>query len=221
VTTTAGLPARPPEGAPAAPPTGPTTAASGDTTRERLVTAAIDVFREWGYEGARVSEIARRAGLTTGAIYANYRGKADLLLEAIAAGTGAEVDALLGAADTMGSRELLETLGGRLLHDRSSARPLLLEAVVASRRDPDLADLMYRRLDGRAAQVTDVVARGQRNGSIDPDLSTDALVSFCTTLALGALVSRALDLPAPDHHDWDVLIARLLDAVAPRSEDSR
>jgi AcrR family transcriptional regulator len=190
-------------------------------TRDRLVSAAIEVFREWGYEGARVSEIARRAGLTTGAIYANYRGKADLLLEAIAAGTGEEVDALLGAAGTMGSSELLETLAGHLLDDRDGSRPLLLEAIVASRRDPDLADLIERRLDTRTAQVTDVVALGQRNGAIDAGLSTDALVSFCTTLALGALVARALDLPAPDHQDWDALITRLLDAVAPRSEDPR
>jgi AcrR family transcriptional regulator len=41
------------------------------TTRERLVDAAIEVFREQGYEGARVHDIARADGLTTVAIYAN------------------------------------------------------------------------------------------------------------------------------------------------------
>lgn len=37
------------------------------STRERLVAAAIEVFREHGYERARVQDIARAAGLTTGA----------------------------------------------------------------------------------------------------------------------------------------------------------
>ena len=39
-----------------------------DETRAALLAAAAEVFAEKGYEGARVAEIARRAGLTTGAI---------------------------------------------------------------------------------------------------------------------------------------------------------
>ena len=62
---------------------------------ERLIAAAIEVFAEQGYEGARVQDIARAAGLTTGAIYANYRGKAELLFDAIGARAGVELDALL------------------------------------------------------------------------------------------------------------------------------
>ena len=66
-----------------------------ETTRDRLVAAAIEVFVAQGYDGARVQDIARAAGLTTGAIYANYRGKAELLFDAIGALAGVEVDALL------------------------------------------------------------------------------------------------------------------------------
>ena len=54
-----------------------------DDTTERLVTAAAQVFAERGYDGAGVQEIARRAGLTTGAIYSRFSGKAELLAEAI------------------------------------------------------------------------------------------------------------------------------------------
>lgn len=55
-------------------------------TRERLLAAATEVFVEKGYAGTRVAEIARRAGLTTGAIYGNFGSKADLLTEALAHG---------------------------------------------------------------------------------------------------------------------------------------
>ena len=55
-------------------------AALHDTsTRDRLLAAAVEVFVEQGYEGARLQDIARTAGLTTGAIYANFRGKDELL----------------------------------------------------------------------------------------------------------------------------------------------
>ena len=53
-----------------------------DPIRERLVEAATAVFAERGYDGARVGDIARRAGLTTGAIYSNFTGKAQLLAAA-------------------------------------------------------------------------------------------------------------------------------------------
>jgi AcrR family transcriptional regulator len=57
-----------------------------DSTRQRLLDAATEVFLEKGYDGTRVAEIARRAGLTTGAIYGNFGSKADLLTAALAAG---------------------------------------------------------------------------------------------------------------------------------------
>lgn len=57
-----------------------------DSTRQRLLEAATAVFLEKGYEGTRVAEVARRAGLTTGAIYGNFESKAELLTAALAAG---------------------------------------------------------------------------------------------------------------------------------------
>ena len=48
-----------------------------------LIKAAAEVFAERGYAGAGVAEIARRAGVTTGAIYSRYSGKSELLLEAL------------------------------------------------------------------------------------------------------------------------------------------
>src|SRR5687767_15926988 len=87
-----------------------------ESTRERLLAAATAVFCERGYDGAGVQEIARRAGLTTGAIYANFRGKADLLFEAIGARSASELDDLLRPqrrkATTAG--ELLAEMGSHL-----------------------------------------------------------------------------------------------------------
>src|SRR3954471_25015576 len=101
------------------------------TSRDRLLAAAVDVFVEQGYEGARVQDIARAAGLTTGAIYANFRGKGDLLFDAIGARATAEMDAMLAEARTRETREFLEMLGDRLLEPREQA-PLLIDAIAAA-----------------------------------------------------------------------------------------
>ncbi|WP_285732626.1 TetR/AcrR family transcriptional regulator [Nocardiopsis sp. ATB16-24] len=49
-------------------------------TREALLDAAASVFASHGYVGASVPQIAREAGMSTGAIYANFAGKQELFL---------------------------------------------------------------------------------------------------------------------------------------------
>ena len=48
-----------------------------------LVISAAEVFAEEGYDSATVAEIARRAGVTTGAIYNRFSGKGGLLAEVV------------------------------------------------------------------------------------------------------------------------------------------
>src|SRR6476660_9353996 len=53
------------------------------SSREALIDAALAEFSERGYEAATVTDIAERAGVTTGALYAHFQGKLDLLLQAL------------------------------------------------------------------------------------------------------------------------------------------
>jgi len=48
--------------------------------RERILRAAIDVFAQSGYFNAKVSEIARAAGVADGTIYLYFDGKEDILI---------------------------------------------------------------------------------------------------------------------------------------------
>jgi TetR/AcrR family fatty acid metabolism transcriptional regulator len=50
------------------------------TKRERILRAATDVFAQNGYFNAKVSEIARAAGVADGTIYLYFDGKEDLLV---------------------------------------------------------------------------------------------------------------------------------------------
>jgi AcrR family transcriptional regulator len=51
-----------------------------DRTRARLLEAARSLIREKGYEHATLDAIAERAGMTTGAIYGNFKNRDELLL---------------------------------------------------------------------------------------------------------------------------------------------
>src|SRR6266567_9554051 len=50
------------------------------TKRERILRAAIDMFAQNGYFNAKVSDIARAAGVADGTIYLYFDGKEDLLI---------------------------------------------------------------------------------------------------------------------------------------------
>jgi AcrR family transcriptional regulator len=191
-----------------------------ESTRTRLLDAAVEVFRERGYDGAGVHEIARRAGLTTGAIYANFRGKADLLFEAIGARSGDELDTLLAASRTkLTAAELLAEMGSHLLDGDSSAQPLLIEAFVAARRDDDVAVLVRGLVDERLRAVGTIVDRAKADGSVDDDVTSDALTRFGIVLALGSLLYTSIGIDRPDEREWSALIHRIVRSLkeeAPR-----
>ena len=189
---------------------------TGDPTRDRLLTAAAEVFAEKGYDGAGVQEIARRAGFTTGAIYGRFRGKAQLLLAAMEANSHDEFEELFADHRFEGrATDILTTVGSHLVTDEfDSGQALLLEAFVAGRRDPEVAGMLRRIIEERTVSLTALVEEAKSTGAIDPALDTRSIVRFCHAVALGFLLFGAIDLDRPDPGPWETLIARLVDAVA-------
>lgn len=197
--------------------------ASGDAVRHRLLAAAAEVFAERGYERAGVAEIARRAGLTTGAIYSRYAGKADLLLDAIDARTHDEISRLLeGPRDDERGAAVLAALGAHLVEPQPDAgQALLFEAFVAARRDPNVATMLQRRIEDQDARLAKLVEEGKADGTIDPALATDALVLFSHAVGLGLLLYRIVGRDLPSRRDWHDVITRMVGAAAPYTEVDR
>jgi AcrR family transcriptional regulator len=179
---------------------------------DRLIESAGQVFSEKGYEGATVAEIARRAGLTTGAIYSRFDGKADLLLAAIDRLSAPGFELLFRATRFAGQSEQILSVAGRHLVDVDAwdAGELLLEAFVAARRDPQVAGLMRERLEERAGLVAEVVERAQAEGNIDPELDTEAITRFAHAIGLGFLLYRAVGVSLPASEPWEELIDRVV-----------
>src|ERR1700691_3348416 len=118
-----------------------TRAEQTERNRAQLLAAARRVFLERGYYGASVDQIAEQAGFSTGVVYSQFGGKADLFLALLesriaerAAGNAQAVEDLAG---DRGLRRLLE-------HAASvdGAEPewglLVIEFRVHAARDPDL-----------------------------------------------------------------------------------
>jgi len=185
-------------------------------TRERLLRAAADVFAERGYDGTRVADIAAAAGVSNGAMYAHFSSKAELLTGALRE-HGRQMLAEMFAADPERSVTDLLLLVGRSLPRRRDARGyLIVEALVAARRDEDVAGPMRDYIGERAGWLAGLMGVAQHDGEVDPALSPDALAHLCLLLAMGsALVTP--DLHAVDEGEWATLLARMVTAMAPQA----
>ena len=73
--------------------------AGARATRAALVELASELFAEQGYIQTSIRDIARRAGVTSGALYGHFRNKADLLAEAINGRIADELEANTGGRD--------------------------------------------------------------------------------------------------------------------------
>ena len=190
-----------------------------DQTRTKLIDAAAQVFAEKGYDRAGVQEISRRAGLTTGAIYGRFAGKAELLQAAIDSRTTDELDELFSSHAFDGrATDILKIVGSHLVTptpDDEDEGALLLEAFIAARRDAEVRESFQSVLEGRATVLAELIEKAKFDGSVDPALDTESLVSFCHAVGLGFLLFDAISYPMPKADPWEQLIVRLVAALAP------
>ena len=58
-------------------------ARSKERNRQKILDSAIQLFRERGFEAATLRDIAREAGLSTGALFANFSDKNEIFLTVV------------------------------------------------------------------------------------------------------------------------------------------
>jgi AcrR family transcriptional regulator len=149
-------------------------------SRAALVEAALEEFTTRGYEAATVAGIAERAGVTTGAVYAHFASKLDLLLASVDLTPVADIERLIDSAPAATPSLLARGLASR----PDPRRVLLLDVIVAARRDPAVASVLRGGLEAYVRAT----ARGT---------GADAASRLLAVLNLGMIVFAALDARTP------------------------
>lgn len=115
---------------------------SAAPTRERILSAAAQLFAEHGFASTSMPAIAALSGITAGAIYRHFASKAELLLEVVKRA----LEALPFSFERGGGEEdaaLLPDVAARLTDPALTAlRRLALEVHAAARRDPEVRALL-------------------------------------------------------------------------------
>jgi AcrR family transcriptional regulator len=192
------------------------TGVSAAETRERLLRAAAHAFQSQGFEGTRVADIAAAAGVSNGALYSHFTSKAELLAEALRDHGSDELAALFLDDPDHTVVDLLVTLGQGLAERPREHGALVVESLVAARRDHDVAQMMGGHLRQRDDWLIELIRKGQAEGAVDSGLAPEVVSRYCLMLLLGSILLPAAGLPPVDGDEWAVLIARLGEALRPR-----
>jgi AcrR family transcriptional regulator len=174
-------------------------------TREKIVASAKMLFAERGYEGATIRDIAKAAGMSTGAVFASFTDKSDLFTE-IAEAEQTELYAAMRAAaeGLQGRAAILAMLD--VAAERQLTSAALFQAIMSALWTPALADRMRRRLDRRAAAslILSAVQQelGQNTGGHCAALIADMIWdAYVATLRRSALDGLTLELMTARIHD--------------------
>ena len=196
-----------------------------EITRGRLLATAADVFFSHGYGATSVDAVAAAAGYTTGAIYSNFGGKADLFLAVIERVAEQDLTAMRGALEGASSDEqVLAALTSSFTADSERWRARVaatVEFVATARTKPELRQRIDRaqaRVDETLGDVLVAVSRGLRlPPPTDLDRLTHAVNALMGGFAVRALFTDSSDLAADISHG---VIALLTGAAAIATDEA-
>ena len=145
-------------------------------TRAKVMQAARELFGELGYDGATIRDIARRAGMSTGAVFANFTDKTDLFEAIYTEDAETLMDVMRDAAGSDAKASVAKRLSALFAagYRRSFDNlPMVRAVVVRSWLQGDDAEGRMRVQDrGLANLIAEVLRDGAKAGELKGDIDT-------------------------------------------------
>jgi AcrR family transcriptional regulator len=146
-------------------------------TRQKVLDAARTLFAERGYDAATIRDIAKGAGMSTGAVFANFQDKAELF-EAVFAEemAGLLEDMRRGARQDGQVRERLASALTAGYHRSLEHLPLMQAMIARSWFQPESADQRSRPFVKPIIETAiEILQAGIREGELRQDLDLPVL----------------------------------------------
>lgn len=191
---------------------------SAPARRQRIETAAIEVFAERGYDAAALGEIATAAGVTRTVLYDHFRSKRELYLQVLDSQNAAML-AEVGAGITSaggGPERLRSTVAAYLsfARQRPSARRLLVDPIPTGDTELDQVLAAYRT--ARTHAVTAMLAPDLARSGVTVGSDESAVVVELLITGVDGVARWWQEHPAASLEDVTDIAARLLWNGLPR-----
>ncbi|HEY3560880.1 MAG TPA: TetR family transcriptional regulator [Kribbella sp.] len=168
-----------------------------ERTKQQLLDAAVEEFGAHGFSGARVSQIAARAGVNKQLISYYFAGK-EGLYRAVAERWRAAEPTITADAETLG--EVVGAYARATIEQPDLLRLLIREGVDRDTAGND-ADAQYERFQGMLADFRRRQSDGELAADLDPSYAGLALFGLAAAPVVFPQIARALGLD-PDAADF-------------------
>lgn len=185
------------------------------TSREKILQSAVQLFLGEGYEATSVNDICKHAGVSKGSFYHYFETKQVLFLSLM---------------ENWSSRVMQSVLGEPITED-SNAKDVLIQMpyqfnmafAAVPRGFPMLVDFWRQAMANPAIWKTAVepyryfmgffmriIEAGQQDGSIRKDIDSEILARLLVAVAMGYLLEAAFD---QEKADWSALTSQGLSVL--------
>jgi AcrR family transcriptional regulator len=165
-------------------------------TREAVIAGAARVFARRGFQAASLREIAAKAGMTTGAVYSNFDGKADLFLAVLEEKIDPRLAVMYETARKAPRPGVGTPLGEEFaayVRERRRWLILLIEFWAQAARDPKLRPKFGERHARLRAAIAEVLAERAATLGTRLALPADELATVLIALTNGMAVEQLAD----------------------------
>lgn len=177
--------------------------------REKVVNEAARLFAQRGFEGTDMAQLAKRAGVSKGSLYNYFESKEDLYLHVATEGLARSRQAVYGgidpAWDIFRQVEHIFKAGAAFARRQPEFVKLYLN-VSAAGMERFTAQLSRQVEKHTADHLKALVARGQREGHVRPDLDPRLGALFINSLyimMLASLASRHFQIRLQEYLELD------------------
>ncbi|MFC7307238.1 TetR/AcrR family transcriptional regulator [Streptomyces monticola] len=166
-------------------------------TLARLLDAALEVFADEGFRGARIEDICDRAGYTRGAFYSNFRTKDELFFALF----DRHADRVLGRLERLGAdfadgEMTLERITELLAHVEPDERTwylVTMEFTLYAIRDPQVARMLAEHDARLRAEAVRLIGGLLERAGLRPDMDLEAFVRALIALREGGLAQSYVE----------------------------
>lgn len=188
-----------------------------ERTRETLIAAAAELFREQGLDAPSLDAICERAGYTRGAFYVHFASREDLVAAVVEKATSDFLDAIVaeGAGDL---RSIVSAFVRALEEGRFpiSQRMRISQVLEACARSWELQVKYLAVMMSARERLAGVLRASQEAGIVRADLRAEPIAEMLLALVMGAQVATQLGAP----YDIRAVEAELMRMLAPPASGS-
>jgi AcrR family transcriptional regulator len=166
--------------------------------RQRILSAALRLFADRGFDATTTKAVSELAGVPSGLVFYYFQRK-EALLEALFAGDNVLLEVQRVLADTQGAstEHMMLTLASRLFgwlqQHREQTQIFFKELTLHRAVSEQLARMRADLVSAIAARLDDDCAAGQLSASVDTSIVAQMVTS---TAVIGALVQQPGDAQA-------------------------